>query len=473
MTQEVERCRQALARAQAGAVVSLISSGDPGIYGMAGLALELAEQRTEDRGQRTEDGAPGGLTIEIVPGVTAASAAAAVLGAPLMLDFAVISLSDLLVPWETIRHRLEAVAAADLVVALYNPRSKKRVRQLEETVAIFRTSRAGNTPVGVATAAGQPDQSLVVTDLDHLLDQEVGMRSVVIVGNSTSRIIDGWLVTARGYRLSAVGERPAAAGDRPIADGRSILLLGGTSETGLLALGLAQAGYEVLVSKATEVPLAIPAHVNVEVRSGRLDDDGLAGLIRQRGLRALVDATHPYAVEMHGRARRVAQALGIVYLSFSRPASIDPGAAGVEFAADHEEAAQAAFAHGQAVLLTTGSRHLAPYVAAARRTGLPLMVRVLDHPDSLAACRQAGLADNQILAGRGPFSLAENCRQIKAHGIGVLVTKDSGNAGGTEAKLAAARSEGCRVIVIGRPKVVDNPCPNLEAILHELGQGLC
>ena len=112
MTHEIERCRQALHRAAAGDVVALISSGDAGIYGMAGLAFELAEAENLR------------VPMEIVPGVTAASAAAAALGAPLMLDFAVISLSDLLVSWEVIRRRLEAVAAADLVVALYNPRSR-------------------------------------------------------------------------------------------------------------------------------------------------------------------------------------------------------------------------------------------------------------------------------------------------------------------------------------------------------------
>lgn len=187
MTHEIERCRQAVERAESGEVVALISSGDAGIYGMAGLALELAEA----------DGLR--VPVEIIPGVTAASAAAAALGAPLMLDFAVISLSDLLVSWEIIRRRLEAVAAADLVVALYNPRSKKRVRQLDEAAAIFRAVRPGQTPVGIVTGASQADQSLVLTDLDHLLDHDVNMRSVVLIGNSATRRIDRWLVTARGY----------------------------------------------------------------------------------------------------------------------------------------------------------------------------------------------------------------------------------------------------------------------------------
>ena len=197
MTHEVERCRQALHRAAAGEVVALISSGDAGIYGMAGLVLELAG--TENLH----------VPVEIVPGVTAASAAAAALGAPLMLDFAVISLSDLLVSWEIIRRRLEAVAAADLVVALYNPRSKKRVKQLQEAVEIFRAVRSSETPVGIVTAAGQDDQTLVVTDLEHLLQQDVDMRTVVIIGNSSTRRIDRWMVTARGYFQHGEEEPPA------------------------------------------------------------------------------------------------------------------------------------------------------------------------------------------------------------------------------------------------------------------------
>jgi precorrin-3B C17-methyltransferase len=189
MRQEVERCRAALQHAAAGAIVSLISSGDAGIYGMAGLAIELA--------------AAEGISvpIEIVPGVTAASSAAAALGAPLMLDYASISLSDLLVAWDVIRGRLEAVAAADLVVALYNPRSKRRVAQLEEAVEIFLRHRPPSTPVGVVTAASCPEQSVVVTDLEHLLEQDVNMRSVVIVANRAAKLLDGWLVTSRGYRI--------------------------------------------------------------------------------------------------------------------------------------------------------------------------------------------------------------------------------------------------------------------------------
>jgi precorrin-3B C17-methyltransferase len=189
MKEEIERCRAALEQARAGQTVALVSSGDPGIYGMAGLAIELAHAEGFD------------VEIEIVPGVTAASAAAAKLGAPLMLDFAVISLSDLLVPWETIRRRVEALAPADLVVAIYNPRSTKRVQPFEETIEIFRRHRPGRTPVGVAWALGTDEERLAMTDLEKIHDQPIDMRTVLIIGNSSSRVIDGWLVTARGYAV--------------------------------------------------------------------------------------------------------------------------------------------------------------------------------------------------------------------------------------------------------------------------------
>lgn len=191
MMKESERCRAALDAAMAGKHVALVSSGDAGMYGMAGLAMEMAAAEGDH------------IPMEVIPGVTAANSAAALLGAPLMLDSASISLSDLLVPWDTIVTRLEAVAAADLVVSLYNPRSKKRVMQLEEAARIFRACRPGTTPVGIATAVGSAEEQVVLTDLDHLLEQEVGMRSVVIIGNSTTCVLDGRMVTPRGYYGSA------------------------------------------------------------------------------------------------------------------------------------------------------------------------------------------------------------------------------------------------------------------------------
>lgn len=189
MTGEVERCRAALRGAAEGRRVALVSSGDAGVYGMAGLALEMAQAEGFQ------------VPIRIVPGVSAANGAAAAMGAPLMLDWACLSLSDLLVPWEQIRLRLEAVAAADLVVALYNPRSRTRVKHLEEARDILMRHRPGTTPVGIATALGAADERIVLSTLERLCDEEVGMRSLVIVGNRSSRVEEGWFITPRGYDL--------------------------------------------------------------------------------------------------------------------------------------------------------------------------------------------------------------------------------------------------------------------------------
>ena len=189
MGQEVQRCGFALRRAAEGTVVSLVSSGDPGVYEMAGLVLQQGAVLGID------------VPIEIIPGISAAGAAAAKLGAPLMLDFACISLSNLLVSWNQIAVRLEAVACADLAVALYNPRSHKRIHQLEEAAEIFRRYRTPSTPVGIATALGLPSEQIVLSDLEHFTAEEIGMHSTVLIGSSTTRLINNRMVTPRGYRL--------------------------------------------------------------------------------------------------------------------------------------------------------------------------------------------------------------------------------------------------------------------------------
>lgn len=230
-----------------------------------------------------------------------------------------------------------------------------------------------------------------------------------------------------------------------------ILLLGGTSDTSPIAWQLADCGYRVLISRATDIPLATATHPRIESRCGRLDERSLGELVDQRQILAIVDATHPYAVAIGETACRVAAQKGIPCLRFVRPASVDAAAPGVEFAPDHATAASMAFRSLRPVLLTTGTKNLAPYAAQARQTGVPLIVRTLDQPPSLEACRQAGIPPEHVIAGRGPFSVEENRRLLHRFGIGVLVTKDSGAAGGTLEKLRAARIEGCRVIVVARP----------------------
>lgn len=191
MRKEVDRCRRALERALAGEEVALLCSGDAGVYGMAGLVLELAHAM---------EARPA---IEIVPGMTAANAAGASLGAPLMLDYAVVSLSDLLVPWDKIRRRLELLAQADLPVVIYNPRSKGRVHQLEEARGIFLSHRPPTTWVAVVTEASGNNETCAIADLATFTSLEIGMKSVVVVCGSDTLRLGDLLVAPRGYRTDA------------------------------------------------------------------------------------------------------------------------------------------------------------------------------------------------------------------------------------------------------------------------------
>jgi cobalt-precorrin 5A hydrolase / precorrin-3B C17-methyltransferase len=185
---EVVRAKTALAEAGAGRRVALVSSGDPGVYAMATVVLERAAEEASD------------VPVEVVPGVTAALAAAALLGAPLAHDHAVISLSDLLTPWSAIEARLRAAAAADLVVALYNPRSRGRSWQLDAARRVLLEHRAPDTPVGVVTDASRPGERVVLTTLADLDPEAVGMTTCVVIGSSATTVTGGRMVTPRGYR---------------------------------------------------------------------------------------------------------------------------------------------------------------------------------------------------------------------------------------------------------------------------------
>lgn len=193
MGKEVDRAKKAVELAQ-DAVVSMISGGDANVYGMAGLVLEVAEHEDLD------------VDIEVLPGVTAITAAASVLGAPIVNDFAVISLSDLLTPWEVIEKRLDAASSADFVISLYNPKSRQRRSNFARAIEIIRKYKEDSVPVGlVKNALRQEDQDCVVTTLGEVLDHEdwVDMSTTILVCNSESRI---WkteraemIITPRGY----------------------------------------------------------------------------------------------------------------------------------------------------------------------------------------------------------------------------------------------------------------------------------
>ncbi|XXU96864.1 precorrin-3B C(17)-methyltransferase [Sorangium sp. So ce1153] len=213
MTEEIGRARAAVERARDGARVAIISSGDAGVYGMAGLVFQVLEEIGWKRGESPE--------LRIVPGMTALNACASLVGAPLGHDFCAISLSDLLTPWPVIERRLEAAAAADFVIGLYNPASGRRTRQIVRAQEIIRQHRAGTTPVALVKSAYRKLESAVLTDLDHFLEYEIGMLTTVLVGSTNTFMFEGYMVTPRGYTNKYTWDGEALPGQTP---GRTLVL---------------------------------------------------------------------------------------------------------------------------------------------------------------------------------------------------------------------------------------------------------
>ena len=187
MRQEVERCKLAFEEAMKGKDVAMVCSGDAGVYGMAALLYELGDKYPQ-------------VEVEVIPGITAATGGAAVLGAPLMHDFAVISLSDLLTSWEQIEKRLDAAAEADFVICLYNPSSKKRSDYLRLACERILKYRAADTVCGIVRNIGREEESYKILSLEELKNTKTDMFTTVYIGNSSTKQIGEYMVTPRGYK---------------------------------------------------------------------------------------------------------------------------------------------------------------------------------------------------------------------------------------------------------------------------------
>lgn len=187
MKKEIDRCEKVLELAKEGKIVALISSGDAGIYGMAGIMIEVA--------------LGSGIDVEVIPGITSSVAGASLVGAPLMHDQAIISLSDLLTDWEVITKRIDRASDGDFVISLYNPKSKGRTEQIVEAREIMLKHKAPSTPVALLRHVGREDENYTLTNLDEMLNHEIDMFTVVIVGNSKTYVKEGRMITPRGYHL--------------------------------------------------------------------------------------------------------------------------------------------------------------------------------------------------------------------------------------------------------------------------------
>ena len=213
MTEEIGRARAAVERARAGAKVAVISSGDAGVYGMGGLVFQVLQESGWKRGDAPE--------LRLIPGITALNACASLVGAPLGHDFCAISLSDLLTPWALIERRIEAATVSDFVIGLYNPASGRRTRQIVRAQELIRAHRGGSTPVALVKSAYRRREHRVLTDLDHLLEYEIGMLTTVIVGSSQTFVFEGHMITPRGYTNKYTWEGSALPGQIP---GRSLVV---------------------------------------------------------------------------------------------------------------------------------------------------------------------------------------------------------------------------------------------------------
>ena len=505
MRGELERCRRAVGLARAGRCVAVLCSGDAGVYGMAGLVLQLVEGELEPEvDAQPHVDAQDEVEVEVVSGITAATSGAAVLGAPLGHDFCCISLSDLLTPWEVIERRLEAAAAGDFCMALYNPASHRRRDHLRRACEVLvRAGKDPGTACGWVRNIGRAGQEARTLTLAELADAEVDMFTTVFVGSCATRRLGPWLVTPRGYEARAAkdararGEGVAVASAKGAVRGLGggatpgavppaapaplrVLVFGGTTEGRVLAERLAaRAGFDACVSVATalgteelEGPAACGA---VRVVQGRLDEDGIARLAA--GFDACVDATHPYAVEVSRNVRAACARAGVPVLRVARPGGdaadgvpADDGCVRVASAAE-----AAAFLAGErgSVLLAVGSKELPAFAGIDSRR---LFARVLPTHEALQACEDLGLPHRNVLALQGPFTRAMNEAMLAQYGVSWLVTKDGGAAGGFAEKMEAARAAGARLVVVGRPVreeglTVEGALGALEALRASRGDG--
>ena len=479
LAQERERAFKAIELARAGKRVSLISSGDIGIFAMAGLAFELMEEQEP-------------FQVEVIPGITAANACASLLGAPLSHDFAVLSLSDLLCPWDWIEKRATSIAQADLAAVLYNVQSQARQQGIYRILRIMLEYKLSTTCCGLVRNAYREEQKIAIMALEDLLDQQFDMLTTIIIGNRFTRRKGNFMVTPRGY----VGWR---ASDQDVAcptqrnsaiPHHAYWVFSGTSDGNRLAAEMRTRGYSVIVSTATEYGKAIvkEKYPQLPVTGGR---KGIA--IRRQELQessacALIDATHPFATKISSQLMRLSAELKIPYLRLERPESLLSPAPGnprplregpgvprrgegvfspndatlespsITVCQTMEEAAQVAIVKGKRIFLATGSKDLGIFLDSFGSARREWFIRTTPDPSIVQRAIDCGVPANHICAVQGPFTQAFNEALWQSWQVDCIVTKDSGEAGGYQAKAAAALTLDIPLIVIKRPTMTYPNC---------------
>jgi cobalt-factor III methyltransferase len=455
LTQERERAQKAIACARGGKIVSLVSSGDIGIYGMAPLVFE--EMKEDETFQ-----------LQIIPGVSAANSSAALLGSPLSHDFATLSLSDLLCPLEWIENRARHLAKADLVIALYNVQSQSRPDGIYRILGILLEEKRANTWCGVVRNAFRSDQSVYLCSLAELLDRQFDMLTTIIVGNRFTQRKGQFIYTPRGYHgwainnagnagnghstVLATERQPLTANSQSQTTNSPVWVFSGTADGNALAAELSGRGHRVIVSTASDygAELASIAAPDVEIRAGRLGVAARRNELKASAAVAIVDATHPFAIEISGQLTHLAEELNILYVRYERPAAVLPSFA--RQVADMPTAARLAIEIGQRIFVATGIKDLATFIRQPHAEHRDWFLRITPDTGSLELAFKAGIPRSHICAMQGPFSTDFNIALWSAWKVDCVVTKESGEAGGFAFKAEAAAKLGIPLIVVRRPQ---------------------
>ncbi len=438
LTRERQRAALAIRLAREGKIVALLSSGDIGIYGMAPLVHEMLG---EDE--------PFSLTC--IPGISAVQSAASLLGAPLALDFATLSLSDLLCPWEMIERKARALASGDFVVGLYNVQSQQRQEGVYRILDLFLEHKQSGTWCGMVRNAYREGQSLEICALGELVDKKFDMLTTLVIGNALTQRVGGRMYNPRGY-LGLPQPEPNSANVSEKLPAGAVWVFSGTGEGNLVAAGLIASGIQVVLSCASEQGRALASQACPEafVVAGRLGLEKRLKMMAGSGARMIVDATHPFSVQMSEQLLRLSEVLNIPHLRLDRPRSQKIKRA--TYVSDFEAAGFMAVEKGKRILLATGSKELEAILKADSAREREWFLRLSPEPEMLTKALDCGIPRKNICAMLGPFSKTANVSLMREWKIDCLVTKDSGGPGGFDEKVSAAKKLGIELVVVKRPE---------------------
>ncbi len=429
LTQERDRAALALSLAREGRTVSLVSSGDIGVYGLAPLVLEMLT--------------PGEtLDVRVIPGITAALSCASLLGAPLGHDFATLSLSDLLCPWPWIEERARLLAKADVALVLYNVQSMARREGVYRVLDILLSERSPETWCGIVRNAYREDATQDICSLGELRTRSFDMLTTLVIGTRFTKRTGPFLYAPRGYHGWETQD--------PLPSG-AVWVFTGTKDGNALAAECAAEGFPTVISVASEygATQARRRAPGVSVVAGHIGEAARRQLLSSSSAAGVVDATHPFATKISTQLMRICAELGIPYLRYERPSLPLPSS--VILAADMPTAAKEAAARGKRIFLGTGVKDLPLFTQAANASPKEWFARVTPGSDSIQKALAAGIPASHLCAMQGPFSQRSNEALWLDWQIDCVVSKDSGDVGGLPEKIAAAETLGIPMIVVQRP----------------------